>query len=203
MTPLQENVDYSITVITDDIRGNGTDGNVYVTLIGDKGESDELQLSPQDDGNRLFERNATDKFLVSATDVGVLQGLRVKMCASWWSSVHSDWHLQEVQVLNSSSGVNTVFAHNGWVVQDSAVTLAIASSDQVFHDYKIAVVGQTGNILDQGYNCRIRCERVTRLAKTKFCFIDPCPDSYCLPGSLKLGSTGMPVTRARAPAWSS
>ena len=127
----QENIDFSVTVITPDVRGNGTDGGVTLTLIGEKGESEELSLSNSESGDRLFERNATDKFIVTSTDVGALQYIRVKMSGSWWSPAHSDWQLQEVQVLNTSSGVKSVFALNDWVAPDTLVTLTASSSEQV------------------------------------------------------------------------
>ena len=152
----QENADFSITVATADLRGNGTDGNVYITLIGEKGESDEQQLVANDDGSRLFERNTTDKFSVTMTDIGALQSIRLRMGASWWSEVHSDWHLSEVKVLNTLTGLESTFSFNGWVVKDTMLTLSASSHDQLFHDYQVTVVGQYDSIKQQGYSSRIK-----------------------------------------------
>lgn len=153
---LQENVDYSITVATADLRGNGTDGNVYITLIGEKGESDEQQLYSYDDSGRLFERNTTDKFTLTMTNIGTLQSIRLRMTASWWSSVHSDWYLSEIKVLNTATGLKGSFSYNDWVVKDTILTLGVSSYEDEFNDYQVSVVGLYDSIKNQGYSSRIK-----------------------------------------------
>lgn len=154
--PLKENVDFLITVVTADVRGNGTDGDVFITMIGEKGESEEQQLTASGDSSSLFERNSTDKFTVTTTDVGALQSIRLRMSAPWWSSVHSDWYLQEVQVLSNITGLKGIFSYNNWVVKDATLTLGASSFEQIFHDYQISVVGQQDTIINQGYASRIK-----------------------------------------------
>jgi hypothetical protein len=96
-------------VFTDDIKGNGTDADVYLSLVGSKGTSEWVLLN-SDDGSdsdsdtssesedSMFERGAFNQFTLTVTNVGVLKTIRVKMSAPDGSDVHSDWHLKKIQV---------------------------------------------------------------------------------------------------------
>ena len=77
LLPAQATVEYQVQFVTPDVRGNGTDGRVLLTLVGDKGASDELSLDP--DSSRGLERGSTDVIKVQATDVGKLSAIRVKL----------------------------------------------------------------------------------------------------------------------------
>ncbi len=54
-------VTYRVLVQTSDVRGAGTDSNVYITLYGDKGDSGERQI---ESGANNFERGRLDTFLI-------------------------------------------------------------------------------------------------------------------------------------------
>ena len=54
---------YKISVKTSDIRGAGTNANVYVVLFGQSGDSGELALKHPEGGSDPFERNQEDVFL--------------------------------------------------------------------------------------------------------------------------------------------
>ena len=53
---------YHVTVLTGDVRGAGTDANVFLVMIGKTGKSREIVL---DDEKNNFERGMTDEFKVS------------------------------------------------------------------------------------------------------------------------------------------
>lgn len=55
-------VPYEIEVHTGDVRGAGTDANVFVVLYGKEGKSEEFWLRSKTDN---FERNEVDKFKVA------------------------------------------------------------------------------------------------------------------------------------------
>ena len=61
--------EYKITVKTGDIRGAGTDANVFVQLYGDKGNTDVLPLKDSGNTNK-FERDNTDEFTFKVSDIG-------------------------------------------------------------------------------------------------------------------------------------
>lgn len=52
---------WNVWAWTSDIRGAGTDANVFMTLYGDKGKTDEVQLGNATDN---FEQGQLDKFKV-------------------------------------------------------------------------------------------------------------------------------------------
>ena len=54
-------IPYEVTICTGDIRGAGTNANVFLVLYGDKGKSDEFWLRNKTDN---FERGQVDKFKV-------------------------------------------------------------------------------------------------------------------------------------------
>ena len=54
---------WNVWLWTSDIRGAGTDANVFMTLYGDKGKTDEVPLGNATDN---FEQGQLDKFKVSS-----------------------------------------------------------------------------------------------------------------------------------------
>jgi hypothetical protein len=56
-------IPYEITVWTGDIRGAGTDANVFVQMYGELGKTEEYQLRNRTDN---FEQGQVDKFKVCA-----------------------------------------------------------------------------------------------------------------------------------------
>jgi hypothetical protein len=72
-------LEYEIIVITGDIRGAGTDSQVYVTLFGDHGKrTEKLPLKNSSNNKNPFERNQTDTFRVKGDYIGELVKLRIE-----------------------------------------------------------------------------------------------------------------------------
>jgi hypothetical protein len=67
-------VKYKISVKTGDVRGAGTDANVFVKLFGESGETEDKKL--ESSGNN-FERGNTDTFSFEALDLGEVTKVRV------------------------------------------------------------------------------------------------------------------------------
>ena len=66
-------VDYEVIVTTSDIRNAGTDANVFITLCGTKGTSDQIALTGT--GN-LFEKGSSHSFRISVDDIGIIKTIR-------------------------------------------------------------------------------------------------------------------------------
>ena len=64
---------YTITTITGDIRGAGTDANVFLTVFGKKGRTPKIQLS---NGSDTFERGQTDVFKIKTNNLDPIQKIR-------------------------------------------------------------------------------------------------------------------------------
>lgn len=70
-----------MSVKTGDVRGAGTDANVFVQIYGDKGDTGKLQLRSAENTKNKFERGRTDQFVLEAVDIGKVG-----------PGTNSDWH---------------------------------------------------------------------------------------------------------------
>ena len=61
---------YLVSVRTGDVRGAGTDANVFVQIFGAKGDTGKLQLRSAENTKNKFERSRTDQFVLEAVDIG-------------------------------------------------------------------------------------------------------------------------------------
>ena len=100
-------IPYHIHVTTGDVRGAGTDANVFVILFGGKdGETNSGKLFLEDDSKNNFERGKTDIFTVESTEqFSPLHHLRLGHDNS---GAASGWYLEKVSYPISffSSGVH-------------------------------------------------------------------------------------------------
>jgi hypothetical protein len=66
---------YRVTVVTGNVRGAGTDANVYLTVVGDKGKVDKVHL---DNSKNNFERGRVDVFAISSLDLGEIKHIVIE-----------------------------------------------------------------------------------------------------------------------------
>jgi len=104
-TPL-DLVKYGFSVKTADKTGAGTDSNITMTIIGDKGQTTAQVVNPLISGN-AFERNQTDTFTLSnAADVGTITGLVIQSDGQYAGSA---WDLEWITVTKEGSPKAYVF----------------------------------------------------------------------------------------------
>uniref|UniRef100_A0A3Q2ZDP0 Lipoxygenase homology PLAT domains 1b n=1 Tax=Kryptolebias marmoratus TaxID=37003 RepID=A0A3Q2ZDP0_KRYMA len=103
-------VKYEIIIITGDVKGAGTDANVFITIYGVNGDSGRRQLRQK--FRNLFERGKTDRFVLEMLDLGEL--LRVKVEHDG-SSSNCGWFLECVEVTNTANSVTTIFQCGKWL----------------------------------------------------------------------------------------
>ncbi|KAJ7993944.1 hypothetical protein DPEC_G00259930 [Dallia pectoralis] len=103
-------VKYEIIVITGDVKGAGTDSNVFITIYGTNGDSGKRPLKQK--FRNLFERGQTDRFVLEILDLGEL--LRVKVEHDK-SSMNAGWYLECVEVTNTANSVTTIFMCGKWL----------------------------------------------------------------------------------------
>eukprot|EP00854_Cymbomonas_tetramitiformis_P004275 gene4275-5262_t len=108
-TPL---IDFKVSVHTSDLRGAGTDANVSVTLMGEKGVigPNKLEAKRSD-----FERGQCDVFSIKARDVGPLQKLQIGHDNS---GPAPSWHLAKVEVAQAN-GPALLFPCGRWLAKDA------------------------------------------------------------------------------------
>ena len=61
---------YHLALKTGDDKNAATDANVWVQVIGEKGDTGKVELKRSGVMENLFERGQTDYFTLDATDVG-------------------------------------------------------------------------------------------------------------------------------------
>ena len=111
---------YRMTVKTGKLswwpKGEGTDADINISLIGENGQTNEVEITALIPGNAL-ERGDTDTFIVNYDNaIGRVKKIQVR---SDMSGVGPDWYLEciDVQPLlgNTPFGENTRFAFNQWI----------------------------------------------------------------------------------------
>ncbi|XP_053277048.1 lipoxygenase homology domain-containing protein 1 [Pleuronectes platessa] len=103
-------VKYEIIVITGDVKGAGTDANVFITVYGVNGDSGKRHLRQK--FRNLFERGRTDRFVLEMLDLGELLRVRVEHDNS---HSNSSWYLECVEVTNTANSVTTIFQCGKWL----------------------------------------------------------------------------------------
>ncbi|XP_070565852.1 allene oxide synthase-lipoxygenase protein-like [Ptychodera flava] len=106
--------DCRITVKTGDIKGAGTDANVYIILHGDQGQkSDEKRLDMIFRND--FERGSSDTYRVSDIDIrGDIRKIELRRDTR---GIADDWYVDVVEVEHSSSKKKYVFPVHRWISQ--------------------------------------------------------------------------------------
>ncbi|XP_071954737.1 lipoxygenase homology domain-containing protein 1-like [Antedon mediterranea] len=68
---------YHVFVTTSDVRGAGTDANVYVIIFGENDDTGLINLKSSKTNKNKFERGVTDEFVVEAVHIGDIQKIRI------------------------------------------------------------------------------------------------------------------------------
>lgn len=104
---------YQLQIKTADESGAGTDSNIYVSVRGEFGRSDEVRLNPLIHHN-AFERNSTEVVNVNGLpDLGRIYQVDVRSDNRYWAS---DWRLSWIRVFPSNPAyAPSVFHYDGWI----------------------------------------------------------------------------------------
>lgn len=103
---------YRITVYTGNVDKGGTSANVYLTLIGKKGQGPEWNLDKPGD---QFERGMVDDFDREAKSVGDIKQVRIRHDNS---NDGPGWFLSKITVLDLRTGRMWTFPCNRWLARD-------------------------------------------------------------------------------------
>ena len=103
---------YRIQVYTGDVDGAGTDANVFLTIYGWSGSSDEVQLDTAGDD---FERNSVGTYSFDLKELGDLRMVHVRHDNS---GSRPGWWLQEITIRNEETDQEWSFPCNRWLARD-------------------------------------------------------------------------------------
>ncbi|EKX43117.1 hypothetical protein GUITHDRAFT_163929 [Guillardia theta CCMP2712] len=99
---------YDITVVTSDVKGAGTDSNVFLRMFGSKKNTISIRLSSHAvHTTRLFLRGQSDLFTLFLPDIGLLNKVCVWTDGQNLSDQGSTWHLAQLKVSKTSPASST------------------------------------------------------------------------------------------------
>uniref|UniRef100_H2LK33 Lipoxygenase homology PLAT domains 1 n=1 Tax=Oryzias latipes TaxID=8090 RepID=H2LK33_ORYLA len=100
---------WSLWIWTSDIKGAGTDAQVFLQIYGERGKSDEIKLENNSDN---FEQGQIDKFVIEMPDIGKLLKLRI-----WHEKRNpfAGWHLAKVTLLKTLTMEKYSFECGRWL----------------------------------------------------------------------------------------
>ncbi|XP_077976546.1 lipoxygenase homology domain-containing protein 1-like isoform X1 [Styela clava] len=107
---------YEVTVKTGDVRGAGTDANVYMMLYGENDDSGKINLKTSKTYSDKFEKNHADIFTVEASDLGNLKKIKIGHDNS--GLLGAAWYLEYVDIDAPSMGLKWHFPCGRWLAKD-------------------------------------------------------------------------------------
>uniref|UniRef100_A0A2K6GSY1 Lipoxygenase homology PLAT domains 1 n=1 Tax=Propithecus coquereli TaxID=379532 RepID=A0A2K6GSY1_PROCO len=102
---------YEVVTATGDVRGAGTDANVFITLFGENGTSPKLHLTSKSES--AFEKANVDVFRVRTSNVGLIYKIRIEHDNT---GLNASWYLDRVIVTDMKRPhLRYYFNCNNWL----------------------------------------------------------------------------------------
>ncbi|XP_047382696.1 lipoxygenase homology domain-containing protein 1 isoform X3 [Sciurus carolinensis] len=146
---------YEMTVWTGDVVGGGTDSNIFMTLYGINGSTEEVQL---DKKKARFEREQNDTFLMEILDISPFTKMRIRINGL---GSRPEWFLERILLKNMNTGDLTMFYYGDWLSQRKGKkTLvcemcAVIDGEEMMEWTSYTVTVKTSNILGAGTDANV------------------------------------------------
>uniref|UniRef100_A0A3P9N0R2 Lipoxygenase homology PLAT domains 1 n=1 Tax=Poecilia reticulata TaxID=8081 RepID=A0A3P9N0R2_POERE len=139
---------WSLWIWTSDIKGAGTDAQVFLQIYGEKGKSDEIKLENNSDS---FEQGQLDKFMIEMPDMGRLLKLRI-----WHEKRNpfAGWHLLQVTLLKTLTMDKYSFECGRWLdinEDDNEIVRELPATGTLI--YRVTIC--TGNVSGSGTDASV------------------------------------------------
>ncbi|XP_070844973.1 lipoxygenase homology domain-containing protein 1 [Chaetodon trifascialis] len=152
----QKKYPWSLWIWTSDVKGAGTDAQVFLQIYGEKGKSDEIKLENNSDS---FEQAQLDKFTIEMPDIGKLLKVRI-----WHEKRHpfAGWHLAKVTLLKTLTMEKYSFHCGRWldineddneIVRELPATGALIEEPLLLIKYRVTIC--TGNVSGSGTDASV------------------------------------------------
>ncbi|XP_032395727.1 lipoxygenase homology domain-containing protein 1 isoform X1 [Etheostoma spectabile] len=152
----QKKYPWSLWIWTSDVKGAGTDAQVFLQIYGEKGKSDEIKLENNSDS---FEQGQLDKFMIEMPDIGRLLKVRI-----WHEkrSPFAGWHLAKVTLLKTLTMEKYSFECGRWldineddneIIRELPATGALISEPLPLIKYRVTIC--TGNVSGSGTDASV------------------------------------------------
>uniref|UniRef100_A0A2R8MPB5 Lipoxygenase homology domain-containing protein 1 n=1 Tax=Callithrix jacchus TaxID=9483 RepID=A0A2R8MPB5_CALJA len=141
---------YEMTVWTGDVVGGGTDSNIFMTLYGINGSTEEMQL---DKKKARFEREQNDTFIMEILDIAPFTKMRIRIDGL---GSRPEWFLERILLKNMNTGDLTMFYYGDWLSQRKGKkTLvcemcAVIDEEEMMEWTSYTVAVKTSDILGAG-----------------------------------------------------
>ncbi|CAE1278375.1 unnamed protein product [Acanthosepion pharaonis] len=106
---------YNIQIKTGDVRGAGTDANVFIKIFGIKDDTEIFNLTTAENHTNKFERGHIDMFKINAADIGEIKKIKIGHDNSFPGA---GWFLDKVKIDIPSKGEYYIFACHRWLDTD-------------------------------------------------------------------------------------
>ncbi|KAM6148889.1 lipoxygenase homology domain-containing protein 1 isoform 2-T2 [Erethizon dorsatum] len=146
---------YEMTVWTGDVVGGGTDSNIFMTLYGINGSTEEVQL---DKKKARFEREQNDTFIMEILDIAPFTKMRIRIDGL---GSRPEWFLERILLKNMSTGDLTMFYYGDWLSQRKGKkTLvcemcAVIDEEEMMEWTSYTVTVKTSNVLGAGTDANV------------------------------------------------
>ncbi|KAI3361755.1 hypothetical protein L3Q82_002099 [Scortum barcoo] len=152
----QKKYPWSLWIWTSDVKGAGTDAQVFLQIYGERGKSDEIRLENNSDS---FEQAQIDKFVIEMPDIGRLTKLRI-----WHEKRHpfAGWHLARVTLLKTLTMEKYSFQCGRWldineddneIIRELPATGALIDEPLPLIKYRVTIC--TGNVSGSGTDASV------------------------------------------------
>ncbi|RNA02032.1 tetratricopeptide repeat 25 [Brachionus plicatilis] len=112
-TPKSELSEFTVTVVTSNKLGAGTDSNVFINIFGENGETGKLALDRREEKGKLFDKGNTDTFIVETKNVGDIKKINLSHDGK---GIGAGWHIDRVEITNNN--VTKKFPIDRWLDED-------------------------------------------------------------------------------------
>ncbi|XP_070131739.1 lipoxygenase homology domain-containing protein 1 isoform X2 [Equus caballus] len=146
---------YEMTVWTGDVVGGGTDSNIFMTLYGINGSTEEVQL---DKKKARFEREQNDTFIMEILDIAPFTKMRIRIDGL---GSRPEWFLERILLKNMNTGDLTMFYYGDWLSQRKGKkTLvcemcAVIDGEEMMEWTSYTVSVKTSDILGAGTDANV------------------------------------------------
>uniref|UniRef100_G3QS54 Lipoxygenase homology domain-containing protein 1 n=1 Tax=Gorilla gorilla gorilla TaxID=9595 RepID=G3QS54_GORGO len=146
---------YEMTVWTGDVVGGGTDSNIFMTLYGINGSTEEMQL---DKKKARFEREQNDTFIMEILDIAPFTKMRIRIDGL---GSRPEWFLERILLKNMNTGDLTMFYYGDWLSQRKGKkTLvcemcAVIDEEEMMEWTSYTVAVKTSDILGAGTDANV------------------------------------------------
>ncbi|KAI5773005.1 LOXHD1 [Gulo gulo luscus] len=146
---------YEMTVWTGDVVGGGTDSNIFMTLYGINGSTEEVKL---DKKKARFEREQNDTFIMEILDIAPFTKMRIRIDGL---GSRPEWFLERILLKNMNTGDLTMFYYGDWLSQRKGKkTLvcemcAVIDGEEMMEWTSYTVSVKTSDILGAGTDANV------------------------------------------------